>query len=224
MSVANPIPGEVFTITTIKYNVGNPAEKWSNIWEVQAKDGGSPDLVTLQGVKDTIIEFEKEITRPNTAYDSSRISTWAQEPDYDPQSFITQSETGTGLIGGTTDQALPAEVCLFIRKVASYGRQGKLFIRQYLGEDSVRSTAGQWMLESLSADQAFIATAVAAVGLDQYLGTDSPNPNYQLVMAGRTKFGAEIVRPIVEMTAAGVSTVKLSRRWYNRRASGSQGQ
>jgi hypothetical protein len=195
-----------------KYHQNTQSDKFVTGYEFQALGTGL-GIVGVNQLVNNVVAFEKAMTRNTIQFDRAVVSTWAQEPGgYDPDQFVVVDLDGTGTIGGSSTD-LPLEAALFVRRVVSSGRQGKLFLRGYLNESSVENNSGQWVLGDPSVDQGILDTAIST-SITGYLGGTAVD--WQMVLHGANKAGTLFTRPVLSLGVVGPTWAKRSRKHYDR--------
>jgi len=129
--------GEVFTVRTYK-TFGQYA--WANTYEIAAReDAESNNQAFWLDIADRFIALEREFHLSTVLFDRVVISTYV--PDglpYDPVTFTSFPYSVLGNANPTSD-LLPADACLYVRRNALFGRDGRLFYRGCLHEAFVES-------------------------------------------------------------------------------------
>jgi len=210
MSVIEFSSGDKFVIRLIKYHSANPNNKWANTYEFRATETGGTG--PLNALASSIVLFEQALHMTFVKFDHYTISTWEEDSvPYDPEAFISTPLTVSGLRGGLAD-GLPLNQAYAVRRVPSAGRFGHLFYRGCLLEDDVSSPAGKQVLDDPEGLQESIDTALESSELGLTLGA-ALDGGFQMVMIN--KDGTQI-RPVVTLTASGVSAVPQDHAWFNR--------
>lgn len=210
MSVAQPQPQEVFQFMTVKYHSLNPSERWINTYEFRVEEESGVETGALAAIAAKLIDFEKWITSDRILFDSVRVSTWLPEQDYDPESFVLYPASGTGLFVHTSD-GVGLELCLYIRRQTSYGRQGRLYMRAVLDEAQVEADAGAWRLADPIATDALVQDGLTNSGVAAYLPGGDLFDRVSMVMAGKSKTGAVSIRQVQAFDVVGTALRKLTR-------------
>jgi len=210
MSVASFAIDDLFVFRVIKSHTSNPDRKWANTYEFKALAGGDEGDLLAVGL--TLVAFESGMAYPYVKFERLTISTWAPDSvPYDPESFISSALSDFGTYPGA-GAAVALNQCLSVARVAAFGRFGHLFYRGFLDESSVSSPAGKSILADRAAVQASIDATIASSGLDDFLGA-APTGSMQMVMVNAD---GDQVRPILGLSAQGVSTVPMDHTWFNR--------
>jgi len=203
--------GALFVLRVTKHLITNPDNKWANSYEFKAVEGGSESELLTLGL--SLVNFEKHFHFTTTIFDRLLISTW--EPDsvpYDPESFISTTLTAEGELTFSGD-TLALDQALSITRSAAFGRFGHLFYRNCLEESHVEAPAGKSILVSRALHQTHIDEALDTSNLGDYIGL-APEESLQLVMVNAD---GDQVRPVVQLRAQGVSSIKPDHKWFNRR-------
>jgi hypothetical protein len=132
MSLQFVADGEVFTVRTYK-RTGDFA--WANTYEIRAReDAESNNQAFWQNIADRFIALEREFHLNTVLFDRVVISTYIPDGQpYNPVTFTSFPYAVLGLAGLTADQ-LPADACLYVRRNALFGRDGRLLYRGCLHE------------------------------------------------------------------------------------------
>jgi hypothetical protein len=212
MSALAPQSGEILKVTIVKNHVNDVSDKFVTGYEFETlvQDLGP---LNVESLVNAVVGFEIGMTRNTIQFDRAVVSTWVEEPGgYDPSQFVTfaLSDFGAG-VGAATD--LPLEACLLVRREVNSGRQGRLFIRGFLGEQDVQSVAGVWKLTDPDGVQDSLDAAVGT-GLAGYIGGAATE--FAMVLHGPNKAGTLYTRRVEGLVAAGVTWASRSRKHYNR--------
>jgi hypothetical protein len=195
-----------------KFHENTITDKFVTGYEFQALGTGL-GVVGVNQLVTNVVNFEKAMTRNTIQFDRAVVSTWAEEPGgYDPDQFVVIDLEGTGTVTGSSAD-LPLEAALFVRRVVSSGRQGKLFLRGYLSESDVENNSGQWVLSDPSGIQGVVDTAIST-SITGYLGGTAVD--WQMVLHGANKAGTLYTRPVLSLGVVGVTWAKRSRKHYDR--------
>jgi len=210
MTVSSFTSGDLFTIRITKSLATNPDNAWANSYEFAATDPGTEaDLLSLAN---KLVIFEQNIHRTVVIFQRALISTWeADSVPYNPATFISSTLTGLGL-AEVVDDLVALNQCLSVTRVAATGRVGHLFYRGVLEEAQVTAPAGVSVLSDRAAWQTVIDDAITESGLNDYIGADAGGGFYLAMVSAD---GAQ-VRPVIELRAQGVATVKTDHAWFNR--------
>jgi hypothetical protein len=212
MSALSPQVGEVLKVTIVKNHVNDVSDKFVTGYEFETLVGDMGPL-NVENLVDALVLFEKGMARSTVEFDRAVVSTWTEEPGgYDPDQFVVFDLAGFGSVAPAND--LPLEACLLVRREVQSGRQGRLFLRGYLVEETVEAVAGKWQLSDPGAVQLELDTAISTSGMDQYIGA-SPT-EFGMVLHGPNKAGTVYTRPVQSLAAAGVTWASRSRKHYNR--------
>jgi hypothetical protein len=210
MSVAQPQAQEVFQFMTVKYHSLNPSETWINTYEFRVEDPTGVDSGALSAIAAKLITFEKTITSDKILFDSTRVSTWLPEAEYDPESFVLYPASGMGHFVHTSD-GVGLEMCLYIRRQTQFGRQGRLYMRGVLDEAQIEAEAGSWRLAAPPSTDTMVQDALTSSGVAAYLPGGDLTDRVSMVMAGKSKSGVVTVRQVQSLDVAGIALRKLTR-------------
>lgn len=210
MTVISYSEGDLFVFRTIKFLTTNPDNKWANSYEFRATQAGDTgNLMTLATI---LVLFEVNLEQNVVQHDHTIISTWeADSVPYNPSSFISIPETAAGSVTPSGDIE-PLNMCLSVRRVPSSGRFGHIFLRGVLDETFVTAPAGKAVLADPTGFQGRLEDALSGSELEIYIGSAVEAP-LEMVMINAA--GTQ-VRPVVNMTVAGISTLPLDHAWFNR--------
>lgn len=214
MSVIAYDPGDLFRVTIVKYLLANPERKWANNYELKAVIGGVTADLTAAAL--TLVDFEQPLHMTPVKFDRVRISTWeADSTPYDPTSFISLplAPQGTGDVGASQLAAL--NVCWDVARIPQSGRFGHLFYRGGITETMIEAPAGKYIFTTPANPQSVIGAALTASGAGELL--DGTDPNFQLVMVGKTEAA---VRDVLLLQSRGVAVVPFNHGWFNRTPAG----
>lgn len=132
MSLQFVSEGEVFTVRTYKV-FGEYA--WANTYEIAAREEAESNSQAFWiDIADRFIALEREFHLSTVLFDRVVISTYIPDGQpYNPVSFTAFPYSVPGLANPTSD-LLPADACLYVRRNALFGRDGRLFYRGCLHE------------------------------------------------------------------------------------------
>jgi hypothetical protein len=126
MTLATITQGEVLTVRTYKQNSGY---LWANNYEVEATQDIANPSTALEFLATRIVELEKNLHIQGIIIDRVTISTYV--PDSLPYNPNTVAVFPFSTVATRTGQgnAMPLEVCLFVRRNVTFGRDGRLLYR-----------------------------------------------------------------------------------------------
>lgn len=210
-------PGDAFILRIFKRKTTNPSIVWSNSYEFVAYAGGGlSDLLTCA---QEFMAFEQELHCTSTEFVRQTFSTWVPDSrPYNPANFVVWDATGTlgeyvELGGGPA----PLTSTWSVRRVARYGRSGKLFYRNCLLQDQIIAPSGVATLANPVLQAGRITDAMDNANIGQYLGLEPVRP-LGLVMKGLLAgsiLGATTLRPVMDMVSFGLSIVDLDHKYYD---------
>jgi hypothetical protein len=210
MTVLAPAPDDLFIFRITKYHQLNPKNRWVNTYEFKALDSVSEGALLVLGT--ILVQFEQALHLASTIFDRLLISTWEEDSKpYDPNVFVSTTLTGIGL-NPSASVPISLEQPLVVTRAASTGRVGHLFYRNVLTEDIVSAPAGRTILDHREDIQTLIDGAMTDSGLDGYIGA-TPSESFGMCMVNKT--GTQ-VRPVIQIRAQGVTTLKTDHKWFNR--------
>lgn len=212
MSLATPVPGEVFTVRIYKHLDIAVSQFWSNTYELEARSGSNQAALTAAAMN--LLEMERLMALDTSQFDRVIVSTYVPDgAPYDPTTFVSIPRSDTGDVGsGAADVQLPLNVVLYIRRDVASGRTGKLYLRNCLEETDVRGRFGDVQLEAAATLQANLTTALASSGADDLLV--GGGGDFQLVMASGNP-ASPSTRPITGLTVASGRIVKFNNRYFD---------
>lgn len=132
MSLTFVSQGEVFTVRTYKV-FGEYG--WANTYEIAAREEAESNNLTFwQDIADRFVALEREFHLSFVQFDRVVISTYVPDGQpYNPLSFTAFPYNVNGLANPDSD-ILPAEACLYVKRDALFGRDGRLLYRGCLHE------------------------------------------------------------------------------------------
>lgn len=210
MSVLSFGVGDLFVFRVIKHLSTNPDNSWANSYEFRSNGAG--DNTELETLATILILFEVALHYTNVQFDHVLISTWAADSvPYDPEAFMSIPQSVSGGVTATTDP-LALNNALSVRRVPTSGRFGHIFLRGCISEGDVTAPAGKTVLDSPSSIQTRVDDASSDSELETYIGAAVEAP-LEMVMIDRS---GTVVRPVVGLVVAGMSSLPLDHAWFNR--------
>jgi len=138
MTLTNISEGNVITARVYKFFAGY---LWANNYELQAAADIPDPPFALQALSDRLVALERLFHITSVVIDRVTISTYAPDSQpYNPNTLATFPYSLRGQRNITTD-ALPLEMCLFIRRNTDFGRDGRLLYRGCLSEGDMTELA-----------------------------------------------------------------------------------
>jgi hypothetical protein len=137
MSLSTILQGEVFTLRSYKQYAGY---SWANNYEIEAVQDIPNPITELEFIASRIVDLEKTLHLSGVVIDRVTISTYVPDSlPYNPNNVATFpfSVRATRQI---VSEFLPLELCLFIRRNVSFGRDGRILYRGVLMEIDMNST------------------------------------------------------------------------------------
>lgn len=209
MSYVDPGATESFVFRVRKTLVSSPTVHWFNTYEARFTElGNQADLDSLAA---GLVEYEAALHFTTVAVDQVTISTWGEDAHpYNPESFVTTpfDNVGTRSLGG--GEMLDLRCCLFVKRLPSSGRIGRLFYRGCLAEADVTSFAGTFALADAAARQTALEDALSAGGIASNLAEGLAQPKLALIGA------SQVTRFIGSFLVGGVAVVKLNHKYFDR--------
>jgi len=199
--------GEIFTVRTYK-TIGGFA--WANTYEVQAVTEPPNSITAVEALASAFANLERNMLLDIANVDRVVVSTYI--PDglpYNPDSFTTFPVSQPGLRDTTGTQPLPLEACVFVRRNAPTGRDGRILYRGYLVESDVNTAAMRQFVEPLT------LTTISAI-LNTWLTATFPAQQWSIVMA-RGRPNPTNVRVVTTLVPdSRVVFKKLNNRYFDR--------
>jgi hypothetical protein len=206
MTLRNIAQGEVVTVRIYKQFAGY---LWANNYEVAATTNVSDPVVALQELADRLVTLERNIHLRGVFIDRVTISSYAPDSQpYDPDTLATFPYTLEGL-RNYNGEAVPLELCLFVRRNTNFGRDGRLLYRGCLSEGDITAPSFRSLLTS-AARSGFQAT------LDTWQ-QQGPGSVWVLVMASGTPNPTSIRRVVSLQASEKVVVKKFNNRYFRRR-------
>jgi hypothetical protein len=206
MALRNIAQGEVVTVRIYKQFGGY---LWANNYEVAATTNVPDPVVALQELADRLVALERNIHLRGVFIDRVTISSYAPDSQpYDPDTLATFPYTLEGL-RNYNGEAVPLELCLFVRRNTNFGRDGRLLYRGCLSEGDITAPSFRSLL-----------TSAARSSFQSILDTwqqQGPGSVWVLVMASGTPNPTSIRRVISLQASEKVVVKKFNNRYFRRR-------
>ena len=206
MALRNIAQGEVVTVRIYKQFGGY---LWANNYEVAATTNVPDPVVALQELADRLVALERSIHLRGVFIDRVTISSYAPDSQpYDPDTLATFPYTLEGL-RNYNGEAVPLELCLFVRRNTNFGRDGRLLYRGCLSEGDITAPSFRSLL-----------TSAARSSFQSILDTwqqQGPGSVWVLVMASGTPNPTSIRRVISLQASEKVVVKKFNNRYFRRR-------
>jgi hypothetical protein len=206
MTLRNIAQGEVVTVRIYKQFAGY---LWANNYEVAATTNVSDPVVALQELADRLVTLERNIHLRGVFIDRVTISSYAPDSQpYDPDTLATFPYTLEG-VRNYNGEAVPLELCLFVRRNTNFGRDGRLLYRGCLSEGDITAPSFRSLL-----------TSAARSSFQSILDTwqqQGPGSVWVLVMASGTPNPTSIRRVISLQASEKVVVKKFNNRYFRRR-------
>jgi len=198
--------GEVFTVRTYKTYVGY---SWANTYEVQSVTEPLNSISAVESLAFAFVGLEQQIHLQGVIIDRIVVSTYVPDGQpYEPTSFTTIPVSTSGQRSPGSD-VLPLEMCLFVRRNAPSGRDGRLLYRGCLTEGDMSAAAFRPLIWSgaVAEFQNIFAT---------WFNAAFPSNFWSIVMA-RGRPNPTNIRPIAGFQVSEKMVVKkLNNRYYDR--------
>jgi len=206
MTLRNIAQGEVVTVRIYKQFGGY---LWANNYEVAATTNVPDPVVALQELADRLVTLERNIHLRGVFIDRVTISSYAPDSQpYDPDTLATFPYTLEG-VRNYNGEAVPLELCLFVRRSTNFGRDGRLLYRGCLSEGDITAPSFRSVL-----------TSAARSSFQSILDTwqqQGPGSVWVLVMASGTPNPTSIRRVISLQASEKVVVKKFNNRYFRRR-------
>jgi hypothetical protein len=206
MTLRNIAQGEVVTVRIYKQFGGY---LWANNYEVAATTNVPDPVVSLQELADRLVTLERNIHLRGVFIDRVTISSYAPDSQpYDPDTLATFPYTLEG-VRNYNGEAVPLELCLFVRRSTNFGRDGRLLYRGCLSEGDITAPSFRSVL-----------TSAARNSFQSILDTwqqQGPGSVWVLVMASGTPNPTSIRRVISLQASEKVVVKKFNNRYFRRR-------
>lgn len=206
MPVDDVQAGEIFTVRVYKTYFGYA---WANTYEVQAVTEPVNSITSIENLASAFVNLERNVHLGFITIDRVVISTYVQDGQpYNPTSFTSLPVSQSGARTGASE-VLPLEMCLFVRRNAPTGRDGRLLYRGCLMESDMNAGGFRANLvpSTISGFQTIFAT---------WLVSTFPGSEWNLVLASGPP-GNPIVRQVTGFQVAEkIVMKKLSNRYYDR--------
>jgi hypothetical protein len=206
MTLRNIAQGEVVTVRIYKQFGGY---LWANNYEVAATTNVPDPVVALQELADRLVTLERNIHLRGVFIDRVTISSYAPDSQpYDPDTLATFPYTLEG-VRNYNGEAVPLELCLFVRRNTNFGRDGRLLYRGCLSEGDITAPSFRSLL-----------TSAARSSFQSILDTwqqQGPGSVWVLVMASGTPNPTSIRRVISLQASEKVVVKKFNNRYFRRR-------
>jgi hypothetical protein len=203
----------LYTIKIFKsWGVRDPERRWSNTYEIESA-ATSPD--GLGATVTALVAAEKVLHHIAVHFLSATVSTWQAEPGgYNPLTFTTLDQTGTGARTGTQLEVLDSNVCYTVRFMAALGRNGRRFYRGCMLESDVES--GGDLRFSIVSTSALVSTGTLFTNFKAAMapllaGGASAE---KLALVGGNMVG--VSRSIVNLLPGNVSLNKRNHRYFDK--------
>jgi hypothetical protein len=198
--------GEIFTVRTYKQYVGFG---WANTYEVQAVITPTSSITAIENLASAFVALEQQIHIQGAVIDRVVVSTYV--PDglpYNPSSFTTIPVSLGGQRPFPADP-LPLELCLFVRRNAATGRDGRLLYRACLTEADMGSVAFRPLLTTSARNS--IQTV-----FNTWLTTTFPQSEWNIVLASGRPNPTNIRQVINLQVSEKIAVKKVNNRYYDR--------
>jgi len=207
MTLRNIQRGEVLSVRVYKQYVGF---LWANNYEIQATiDIASPET-SLQQVADRIVTLERSLHISGVIIDRVVVSSYAPDSlPYDPDTLATFPYSATATRSPQGNDVLPLELCLFVRRNTSFGRDGRILYRGCLSEGDMTASGFRPLLTSSA-----VSSLQNIVNTWQQQGLGS---EFILVMASGEPNPTSIRRVISLQVSEKIVVKKVNNRYFRRR-------
>lgn len=206
MPIDNVQAGEVFTARVYKTYFGF---SWANTYEVQSTTEPVNSVTAIEALATSLVNLERSLHIEGVLIDRVVISTYVQDGQpYSPSSF-TSLPVSQSALRAPTAEVLPLELCLFVRRNAPTGRDGRLLYRGCLTEADMSSGAFRHQLVP-SAVNSFQVT------FGTWITSSFPNQEWNLVLASGPPDNLVIRTITAFQVSQRIVVKKLTNRYYDR--------
>jgi hypothetical protein len=198
--------GEIFTVRTYKQYVGYG---WANTYEVQAAVEPVNSITAIESLASAFVALEQEIHLQGITIDRVVVSTYVPDGEpYNPTSFTT---IPVSLLGqrAPVGEVLPLELCLFVRRNAGVGRDGRLLYRGCLSENDMAAAAFRPLITS-SAQNSFQTI------FGTWFTTTFPQAQWNIVLARGLPNPTNVRQVTGFQVSEKMAVKKLNNRYFDR--------
>jgi hypothetical protein len=205
MTLAVITQGEVLTVRSYKQYTGY---SWANNYEVEALQDITNSSTALEFLAQRIALLERDLHIGGVIIDRVTISTYVPDSrPYNPNTLATFPLSITATRQAPSE-VLPLELCLFVRRNTTFGRDGRLLYRGCLFEADMVATSFRPLLAASSVTSLqSIITNWQSIGLGN---------EFRLVMASGFPV-VNNVRPVNNLQVSEKIVVKKFNNRYFRR-------
>jgi hypothetical protein len=198
--------GEIFTVRTYKQHAGFA---WANTYEVQAGIEPVNSVTAIESLVASFVSLEQAIHLPPVIIDRVVVSTYIPDgAPYNPSSFTTIPVSLAGQRVSSGD-FLPLELCLFVRRNAAVGRDGRLLYRGCLLEGDMGTDAFRPVL--LSSPRNSFQTIFGT-----WFTTTFPTTIWNIVLARGQPNPTNVRQVIGFQVSEKIAVKKLNNRYFDR--------
>lgn len=210
LSVGDFIVGKVYT-----YHLNNVEKQYTNTYEFRANaigiDGG--DLADLASA---LADFHRRAHHTDVYIDRVVLSTReAEEGGYDPTSFVVYPKGVLG-IRAISGDALAADIVLYIKRLVTTGRTGKLELRLCLGEGDINAPAGKLRLAAPDTIFDEYQDILGDSGLSAYMGGEGGSIFQMAMVSELGDPPVTVARYVQSLQVAGCRDTNPNHAYYNR--------
>lgn len=208
--VLDYVAGAKFVFRVRSSLTSNRRVRWHNSYEARATEDGGNDL--LLALASTIVGWQYQLLYTYVTIDQITIATW--EPDshpYNPLGFTTVVYNQVGSQSMLGELAVSLRQTLFLKRMATTGLTGKLFLRGALVQSELAYADGEWGLADTAAKQTLVDSVTTSTGLADHLNGLGSN-NFALALLGNdseTRFQTA-------WSVGGTTDVKLNHKYFDR--------
>jgi len=206
MTLSSIQQGQVITVRVYKTFGGYV---WANNYEVQATQDVSNTTILLPILADRFVTLERALHSTAVTIDRVTISTYAPDSlPYNPDALATYAYNVAGQRSVSGDH-VALEVCLFVRRITNFGRNGRILYRGCLFEADVGTFGYRGII---------ISSALTAIrSIINNWTQQGIGPEWRLVLASGNPQPTNI-REVIRLEASEkVVFKKLSNRYFRRR-------
>jgi len=205
MTLAMIVQGDVLTVRSYKQYIGYA---WANNYEVEATQNISNPATTLEFLANRIAFLERDLHLSGVVIDRITISTYVPDSQpYNPNTLATFPLSMLCARQGPSE-VLPLELCLFVRRNTSFGRDGRLLYRGCLTENDMTAAGFRPLITSSA-----VSSLQSIINSWQSIGLGN---EFRLVMASGFP-NVTTVRPVNNLQVSQKIVVKKYNNRYFRR-------
>jgi len=198
--------GEIFTARVYKQYGGYA---WANTYEVQAVAAPVNSITAIESLASSLVSLESQLHLVSVIIDRVVVSTYIPDGEpYNPSAFTTIPVSTAGIRNIPSD-VLPLELCLFVRRNAATGRDGRVLYRGCLTEDDMIATGFRPLMRD-SARNSFQTV------INTWYTTTFPSSEWTIVLARGTPTPTNVRTVLGLQVSEKIAVKKVNNRYYDR--------